>query len=177
MWLKGYNGTSVKDIVVEAGIPKGSFYNYFDSKEAFAVEALRCFVGWGKERTDPILKDTSLSPLERLRKLYDYRIDTLKNEMQNKRGCFASNLAQEMGDVNERLGNIVHKAFEELKQPLVDCIREAVEQGELPEDTNAKELVDFSESAFRGAMMDMKVTRSAKSLEVCRKYIFEKLLV
>jgi len=36
----GYNGTSVKDIVDAAGVPKGSFYNYFASKEIFAIEAL-----------------------------------------------------------------------------------------------------------------------------------------
>ena len=39
MFLNGYNGTGVKDIVEAAGIPKGSFYNYFESKEDFALQA------------------------------------------------------------------------------------------------------------------------------------------
>ena len=40
LWSKGYNATSVNDIVKEAGIPKGSFYFYFESKEDFAVKAI-----------------------------------------------------------------------------------------------------------------------------------------
>ncbi|MEA3087540.1 MAG: TetR/AcrR family transcriptional regulator, transcriptional repressor for nem operon, partial [Paraburkholderia sp.] len=36
----GYHGTGVKDIVERAGVPKGSFYNYFESKEAFGAAIL-----------------------------------------------------------------------------------------------------------------------------------------
>ena len=36
---RGFNGCSVQDIVDAAGVPKGSFYNHFDSKEALGVEA------------------------------------------------------------------------------------------------------------------------------------------
>jgi AcrR family transcriptional regulator len=38
---KSFHGTGVKDIVERAGVPKGSFYNYFDSKEAFGAAILR----------------------------------------------------------------------------------------------------------------------------------------
>jgi len=40
LWSKGYNATSVNDIVKAAEVPKGSFYFYFDSKEDFAVRAI-----------------------------------------------------------------------------------------------------------------------------------------
>ena len=40
LWSKGYNATSVNDIVKAANIPKGSFYFYFDSKEDFTVKAI-----------------------------------------------------------------------------------------------------------------------------------------
>jgi TetR/AcrR family transcriptional repressor of nem operon len=45
LWSKGYNATSVNDIVQVAGIPKGSFYFYFDSKEDFAVKAIDMSTG------------------------------------------------------------------------------------------------------------------------------------
>ena len=44
MYLKGYNGTSVKDITDAAGIPKGSFYNYFEDKEQYAIDALHHYL-------------------------------------------------------------------------------------------------------------------------------------
>ena len=37
---RGFNATGVQEITAAAGVPKGSFYNYFDSKEAFAVAGL-----------------------------------------------------------------------------------------------------------------------------------------
>ena len=40
---RGYNAASVQDIVSEAGVPKGTFYNYFDSKEALAIEVSDVF--------------------------------------------------------------------------------------------------------------------------------------
>ena len=40
MYLKGYNATGVQEIADAAGIPKGSFYNYFDNKEQFAIELM-----------------------------------------------------------------------------------------------------------------------------------------
>jgi len=177
MWLKGYNGTSVKDIVDEAGIPKGSFYNYFDSKEEFVIEALNKFVNWGRSLAEPILTDTSLSPLNRLKKLFDYKIEMLVNDMQLKKGCFASNIAMELADVNDKLGKIVYDAFEEMKRMQVVCIQEAIDTGEISKDTNAKDMTDFIENVFRGAMIEMKASKSDRALRLSRKYIFDKLLV
>ena len=37
---RGYNGSGVNDIVVSAGVPKGSFYNHFASKEALGLETI-----------------------------------------------------------------------------------------------------------------------------------------
>src|SRR6516164_1765695 len=39
----GFNASGVQDIVGAADVPKGSFYSYFDSKEAFAAEVLEAY--------------------------------------------------------------------------------------------------------------------------------------
>ena len=62
MYLNGYNGTGVKDIVNAAGIPKGSFYNYFDSKEAFALAALDAM--FVDTSSNNFLQSKDLPPLE-----------------------------------------------------------------------------------------------------------------
>lgn len=177
MWLKGYNGTSVKDIVDEAGIPKGSFYNYFESKEAFVIEAIYKFVEWGKTQAEPILTDSSLSPISRLKKLFDVKIEYLVNDMQLKKGCFASNMATELADVNEKLGRIVQDAFGEMKRMHVECIQEAIDLGEISKDSNAEDLADFIENVFRGAMIEMRTSKSDRALRISRKYIFDNILV
>ena len=64
MYLKGYNGTSVQDITDAAGIPKGSFYNYFKNKEHYAVDALRYYFLGGADHPFEIFKNKK-RPFER----------------------------------------------------------------------------------------------------------------
>jgi len=68
---KGFNATSVQDITEAAGVPKGSFYNHFESKEALGAEAVVKYretsETWKALRA---LRDTKAAPLTRLRKYF-----------------------------------------------------------------------------------------------------------
>ncbi|XBS67997.1 TetR/AcrR family transcriptional regulator [Acerihabitans sp. KWT182] len=55
----GFSACSVQDIVDTAGVPKGSFYNYFKAKELLALEVLSIY---GKDCNRQILSDTGLPP-------------------------------------------------------------------------------------------------------------------
>lgn len=56
MEQKGYNATGIQEIITIAGIPKGSFYNYFASKEEFAVEIIRFYSGKNIEQWENLLE-------------------------------------------------------------------------------------------------------------------------
>jgi len=62
---RGFNATGVEAILKQANIPKGSFYNFFSSKEEFALAIIDKFVAERREVLYPIFNDESLSPLER----------------------------------------------------------------------------------------------------------------
>src|SRR5438128_7137702 len=68
----GFNATSVQDITEAAGVPKGSFYNHFESKEALGAEAVVKYretsEAWKALRA---LGDTKAAPLTRLRKYFE----------------------------------------------------------------------------------------------------------
>src|SRR4051794_25241860 len=61
---KGYNHAGIEAILQAAGVPKGSFYYYFDSKEDFGLQVLDRFADCYKTHLDRHLDDTSASPLE-----------------------------------------------------------------------------------------------------------------
>lgn len=65
MTRRGYHGTGVLEIVQAARIPKGSFYHYFDSKEAFAQQALEHVYAPRLARYAQALGDSRFSPRER----------------------------------------------------------------------------------------------------------------
>src|SRR6476469_11121228 len=82
---KGFNGCGVQDITDAAGVPKGSFYNYFESKEALALEVIDRY-GEEVRALAGVLSDESLSPLERLRR-YFALVATKFAARSYERGC------------------------------------------------------------------------------------------
>lgn len=89
-WKNGFSGVSVDDLCNSAGVKKGSFYHFFESKEDLALAALERH--W--ERRRPILDvsfSASVPPLERLERYFEFifqRQNELKRETGHVLGCF-----------------------------------------------------------------------------------------
>jgi AcrR family transcriptional regulator len=60
----------VQDITEAAGVPKGSFYNHFESKEDLGAEVVLRYLE-SSNKTQPVLRDPKLSPYARLRKYFE----------------------------------------------------------------------------------------------------------
>ena len=181
MWINGYNGTSVKDIVNAAGIPKGSFYFYFDSKEDFAVDSLKYYLEFAEKLSEPIMEDPSLSPIQKLRKLFSVRVDAAFNIFECncddfQGGCFLSNLGQEMADTNERIRESVMTAIEKFKKPIITLLVEAQKVGEIKQDIDPEKFINFLESTMQGAMMTVKASRDPQALQDAEHFLFDVIL-
>jgi len=79
---QGYHQTGIQDVLQAAGVPKGSFYYYFPSKEAFALEVIAQFAAAYLARLEQHLGDTTASPLTRLRRHYEELLARFE-----RRGC------------------------------------------------------------------------------------------
>lgn len=180
MYRQGYNGTGVKDIVDAAGIPKGSFYTYFESKEAFALEALDYFAYIGKpDRSNGMtdcLNDRKLSPLRRLDRLFSGMIDSFTHQTKFCRGCFIGNLSQEMSDTSEAIRQKAEALHVRGKQALQKCIIEAQEVGEVDPERDAETLAEFLWNSWEGAILRMKASKNATPLLAFKEMVFSVLL-
>src|ERR1700744_4070530 len=96
---KGFNAVGVQDITDAAGVPKGSFYNHFESKEAMGVEAL---ARYAETQGMAELADERVPPLTRLRAHFDRLADQAR-ERDYARGCLLGNFAAEVADHSELL--------------------------------------------------------------------------
>jgi TetR/AcrR family transcriptional repressor of nem operon len=171
LWSKGYNGTSVNDIVKAADVPKGSFYFYFNSKEDFAVKALDYYFDAHMVPAFEILNDSNVSPRQRILNLYEYRVSELKCKMGCKMGCMANNLGNEMSGHSELIRNTILEKENIFKQKLIDVVLEAQNGGEISKTFEASELVDFLESAGKGAMITMKERQDFLPVENVMKMV------
>ena len=70
MSTRGFNATGVQEITAAAGVPKGSFYNYFDSKEAFAVAVLTEYWDAVVAEYGAILTERRTPPLSRIARYF-----------------------------------------------------------------------------------------------------------
>src|SRR6266487_2493140 len=94
---RGFNATGVEAILKQANVPKGSFYNFFSSKEEFALAIIDKFVADRGELLHLIFKDESLPPLERIKKSFTTLIALFDGNNCTK-GCLIGNLSLEMSD-------------------------------------------------------------------------------
>ncbi len=164
MKVQGYNGTSVKDIVDAAGMPKGSFYNYFASKEDFAVEALdnvgRATVADGER----LLGNTSQLPLDRLRAFFLAHTEQACAE-DFRAGCFLGNLGQEMSDSCEAIRCKVQQTLSANAEMFRTVLEQAQAAGQLDPGVEPAPTAEFLFNAWEGTLMRMKTDKSRAPLD------------
>ncbi len=164
MHFKGYNHTGIKQITDSVGIPKGSFYNYFKSKEQFAVAALEYMSQKTLHRMHSYFGDQTKPPVDRITGFFSDMIEINIREFNFKQGCFIGNFCQEMADVNARIGEKIDYIFRKYTAMLSDCLSQAQQNGDLRKDYDIDKLAEFIFNSWEGALMRMKASRNASPL-------------
>ena len=144
---------------------KGSFYNYFESKEDFVIQALQYSADHCIPIMEETLKDSSLPPLQRIEKFYQERIVQFR-ECNFTLGCFGSNLCIEMGDISVPIGGATEAYFKQLESVLLSCLQEAQDAGDLDKSKNIDKLAKFIYNSWNGALLRMKASRSQEPLNI-----------
>ncbi len=161
MFTHGYNGTGVKDIVDAAGVPKGSFYNHFKSKQAFVVEAITLLADRDLSQSKALLTDASKSPRERLLTWFDASNDEMvKSNYEG--GCMIGNLCLEMADSDEEIRETINNIMSRFVRLIASCLEDAKARNELSSKSDSLELAEFIHCAWEGTIMHMRASKSEK---------------
>lgn len=172
---KGFNYAGIQEILAAAGVPKGSFYFYFKSKEDFGLQLIDFHAGIFLTFLDQCIQDTRIKPVERLRFFFNYFLSVLKeNNFQG--GCPLGNLAQENSDLNESFRAKLRDVFEQSKRKIAECLREAQNCNELNGSLDVNETADFIFNSWHGTLMRTKVLRDSSAYDIFNKMIFEVFL-
>ena len=153
-------------------MPKGSFYYYFESKEAFGLQVLTRFADCLNADLDEYLSDTTRSPLDRLRKLVEDRCVRLESQ-KCRSGCVIGNLSQEMADQSEAIRSRLDEIFRGWVSRYASCLREAQQVGEIPDDLDVEQLAEFWLNSWQGAILRAKTIRSTAPLRIFQNVMFQ----
>lgn len=170
-----YQGTGILDILKACGVPKGSFYNYFPSKEDFALAVVDYHMEQSGEFVMQNLCNPELSPLERIAAY----LDSISRGMVDCNfaiGCAFGTMAQEMSGLSPKLRTALSKAFQVQVDHITNCIQLGQAQGEIQPDLIPAKTAGFIMSSLQGAQIIAKTFLSEQPLYDVRDMIIDTLL-
>jgi len=166
-YLRGYNGTSIDDILKSAKVKKGNFYFHFKSKEDLGYAVIDAYA----TRTIPLLQETlrrDENPLERLFDLFRKQDGRMKAS-RYQGGCPCGNLALELADHHDGFRRQLDAIFDAWAREIMLILKEAQKEGTLEETVNPKEMAHFIVAILEGSTLLAKTKKSGEIYRSCMK--------
>ncbi len=171
---RGFNGCGVQEITETAGVPKGSFYNHFESKEALGAAVVERY--W-QQRAGTLLRllvKADVRPRERLCRYFAAMAANMAKRAYTG-GCLIGNLGTELSDQSELVRGGLAAVFARWTEAVESCIREGQREGEIRADCDAAVLASFLINAWEGAVLRAKVEKNGTPFEEFHQVVFGKL--
>jgi TetR/AcrR family transcriptional regulator, transcriptional repressor for nem operon len=147
-WRRGYEATSVHDLLAEMGIGRGSMYDTFGDKRALFLAALDRFEESRVSRADEILEG-SASAVEGIRRLFETTIEGLVS-YEPRRGCLLANTAVELAPHDEEVAARISRYVRHTEDAFERALVRGRATGEIPADRDPKALARFLVSTLHG---------------------------
>ena len=160
---QGYHGTGLQELVRSVGVPKGSFYNYFPSKEAFSAEVVKHYIEPFIVRLDGHLQRPDVNAETALKAYFNELIEETERG-GFKGGCLLGNLIGEIGDTSDLCQHSLREAVRRYRDKLEEGLARAQREGSFRKDLHAKDMADFLVNVWQGALLRMKIERSVRPL-------------
>jgi len=160
----GYHAVGINEVTKAAQVSKGSFYSYFDSKEAFAAEAINHYI----EPFIQLLKQhIERSPDDALAALKNYYAELIIAVAKNgyKGGCLLGNMMGEVGDTSELCNQALKSAVESYRLLQYKALLQAQAQGTVRQDRGAEMMANLLVNNWQGALLRMKIEQSVQPLQ------------
>lgn len=162
---QGLSATGLDAILKRATVPKGSFYYYFDSKEAFGLAVLDAYDDYLSKKLDRRLGNVSRPPLQRLS---DFVADASSGMRKHRftRGCLVGNLSQELGALPVSYRERMDRILCGWQAKVANCLQQAKEHGELPLHADSAQIAEYFWISWEGAVMRARLAQSDRPLHV-----------
>lgn len=164
MAAKGYSAVGLKEILAAADVPKGSFYHYFESKDAFGEALLEDYFQNYLEELDQILAEPGLSMAQRLMNYWTaWQQNQSFLECQGK--CLAVKLGVEVADLSEPMRAVLQRGTSGITDRLALAIEAGVTEGSLDIEGDPYAVAQSLYQLWVGASVMVKIARNMKPFE------------
>ncbi|GAA3965797.1 TetR/AcrR family transcriptional regulator [Pedobacter ginsengiterrae] len=160
-WHKGYNATSMQDLVDALGISRSSLYDTYTDKHTLFIKALESYQLAGNEKINEIV-DQSVSAKQTVIKLMEMATNELVGDKQQK-GCFMVNAEVEVAPHDQEVGKLVCQNEQQMETAFFQVIKKGQQSGEIKNTQDALVLAKFIFNAVKGMQVTAKSSPDAIS--------------
>ncbi len=149
---QGFVSTGIDTVLKRVNVPKGSFYHYFASKEAFGQAVIQRYADYFARKLDRCLLNESELPLQRLR----HFVEEAQQGMLRfgfRRGCLVGNLGQEVRLLPAPFRFQLEAILQDWQRRLGTCLATARQHGDLPPDIDCDAAAAFFWIGWEGAVL------------------------
>ncbi len=169
---KGFVSVGLAEILSEAGVPKGSFYHYFSSKERFGEELLTRYIATYMDRLERLLRADGTPARARLMRYWSYwNVSQCSpatpgcGAQDSGSKCLIVKLSAEVADISEGMRLTLRDGTEQVVQRLAQCLEEARADGSVPNTLVAQDTALTLYELWLGASLLSKLRRDGSAFD------------
>jgi TetR/AcrR family transcriptional regulator, transcriptional repressor for nem operon len=153
-WSRGYNSTSMEDLVSGLGISRSSLYDTYTDKHSLFIKALENYQRIGSARMHEIA-DHPGPVKEIIKKLIELATNSTLDNKQQK-GCFLVNAGVEVAPHDKAVNNLVRRNDQQIEEIFYQVIQKGKKSGEIKSRRDARALARFIFNTIKGLQITMK---------------------
>jgi TetR/AcrR family transcriptional repressor of nem operon len=161
--IKGFSALGLAEILAAARVPKGSFYHYFGSKEAFGESVLEAYFSGYLARMETLLSSPGTAADRLVRYFVDWLDSQTGDNAQSR--CLVVKLGAEVCDLSERMRSILQSGTRRIIGRLADCLEGGREDRSLLVGPDANAVATTLYQSWLGASLLAKITHDRAPLD------------
>lgn len=170
---KGYHGTGIKEVLDKLGVPKGSFYHYFQSKEVFAAEVIKFYADDLNRRLSSRLKNDNVVGVAAIKSAFSLLVEEYQ---MGTSGCVLGALASEIAETSESCRLAILKETDNWTNMIAVLVAQGQSAGEIRTDVSSDLLAKMVWNCWEGAILRMKIEASSHAVEEAVGVMFDAIL-
>ncbi|MDU8501343.1 TetR/AcrR family transcriptional regulator [Pseudomonas syringae] len=163
MTNKGYTAVGLAEVLSTAGVPKGSFYYYFKSKEEFGQALLEEYFSEYLGRVDALMARPG-SGAERLLAYFNYWAETQGTELPEGK-CLVVKLGAEVCDLSEDMRGVLEVGTAKIIKRITACVDMGAADGSIHPEGDHEGFAQSLYQLWLGASLLVKVNKSTESFD------------
>lgn len=171
---QGYAATTIDQICEDSGVTKGSFFHHFESKEAMARSAVKCWSEYGTSLCAKAWEDSTQDPLDQLRMMMGI-MEGFAKRPDEPCVCVVGMLAQELSTSNPEMRDACGQELALWTANVERLLTEAKKLHPVKIDFNPREVAWFLNSLWQGSMLVAKTVQAqpiiVANLQMARSYV------